>query len=67
MTAVNADAERALAKLNDEVLMLVKGVKTRDQTIQESAAKIELMERRMETVKMQVCPMCPIVLPEFHQ
>lgn len=54
IAAVNLDAERAVAKLNEEILMLVKGVKTRDQTIQESAAKIELMERRMETVKQQV-------------
>ncbi|KAG8953679.1 hypothetical protein FRC04_001883 [Tulasnella sp. 424] len=53
ITAVNLDAERAVAKLNEEILMLVKGVKTRDQTIQEGAAKIELMERRMETVKQQ--------------
>ncbi|KAG9042521.1 hypothetical protein FS837_010755 [Tulasnella sp. UAMH 9824] len=53
IAAVNLDAERAVAKLNEEILMLVKGVKTRDQTIQESAAKIELMERRMETVKQQ--------------
>ncbi|KAG8983164.1 hypothetical protein FRB90_006256 [Tulasnella sp. 427] len=53
IAAVNLDAERAVTKLNEEILMLVKGVKTRDQTIQESAAKIELMERRMETVKQQ--------------
>lgn len=54
MAAVNLDAERSLVKLNDEVLSLVKEIKTREQVIQESGAKIELMERRMETVKKQV-------------
>ncbi|KAG8957368.1 hypothetical protein FRC03_010211 [Tulasnella sp. 419] len=51
--SVNVDAERTAAKLNEEILTLVKGIKTRDQTIQESGVKIELMERRMETVKKQ--------------
>ncbi|KAG9015752.1 hypothetical protein FRB93_012317 [Tulasnella sp. JGI-2019a] len=53
IAAVNLDAERSLTKLNDEILTLVKEVKTREQIIQESGAKIELMERRMEAVKKQ--------------
>ncbi|KAG8856780.1 hypothetical protein FRB96_006284 [Tulasnella sp. 330] len=53
IAAVNLDAERSLMKLNDEVLTLVKEIKTREQIIQESGAKIELMERRMEAVKRQ--------------
>ena len=32
---------------------LVRSLKTKDQSIQESVVKIELMERRMETVKKQ--------------
>ncbi len=32
---------------------LVRSLKTKDQTIQESGVKIELMERRMEAVKKQ--------------
>ncbi|PFH49823.1 hypothetical protein AMATHDRAFT_4583 [Amanita thiersii Skay4041] len=51
--AVNVEAERKVAQLNDEIQSLVRSLKTKDQAIQESAVKIELMERRMETVKKQ--------------
>ncbi|TFK42165.1 dynactin [Crucibulum laeve] len=51
--AVNVEAERKVAKLNDEMQGLVRSLKTKDQSIQESAVKIELMERRMEAVKKQ--------------
>ncbi|KAG5654154.1 hypothetical protein H0H81_006866 [Sphagnurus paluster] len=51
--AVNVEAERKVAQLNDEIQGLVRSLKTKDQNIQESAVKIELMERRMETVKKQ--------------
>lgn len=51
--AVNVEAERKVAQLNDEMQGLVRSLKTKDQTIQESGVKIELMERRMETVKKQ--------------
>ncbi|KAI0684674.1 dynactin [Cytidiella melzeri] len=50
-TAVNVEAERKLAQLNDEMQALVRNLKTKDQHIQESSVRIELMERRMETVK----------------
>lgn len=49
--AVNVEAERRVVQLNDEVQALVRNLKSKDQNIQESSVKIELMERRMETVK----------------
>jgi len=51
--AVNAEAERKAAQLQEEIQGLVRNLKTKDQTIQESGVKIELMERRMEAVKKQ--------------
>lgn len=51
--AVNVEAERRVVQLNDEIQALVRNVKSKDQNIQESSVKIELMERRMETVKKQ--------------
>jgi dynactin 1 len=51
--AVNVEAERKVAQLNDEMQGLVRSLKTKDQNIQESTVKIELMERRMESVKKQ--------------
>lgn len=51
--AINIEAERKVAQLNDEMQGLVRSLKTKDQSIQESAVKIELMERRMEAVKKQ--------------
>ncbi|KAH7340157.1 dynein associated protein-domain-containing protein [Rhizoctonia solani] len=53
LSAVNVDAERTVNKLNEEIKDLIRGIKTRDQNIQETGVKIELMERRMETVKKQ--------------
>ncbi|PBK76520.1 dynactin [Armillaria solidipes] len=51
--AVNIEAERKVAQLNDELQGLVRSLKTKDQNIQESGVKIELMQRRMEAVKKQ--------------
>ncbi|KAG5644147.1 hypothetical protein DXG03_009041 [Asterophora parasitica] len=51
--AVNVEAERKVAQLNDEMQGLVRSLKTKDQSIQESGVKIELMERRMEAAKKQ--------------
>lgn len=51
--AVNVEAERKVAQLNDEMQGLARSLKTKDQSIQESAVKIELMERRMEAAKKQ--------------
>lgn len=52
-TAVNVEAERKAAQLQDEVQGLVRNLKARDQNLQEAGVKIELMERRMEAVKKQ--------------
>ncbi|KAF9478081.1 dynactin [Pholiota conissans] len=51
--AVNVEAERKVASLNDEIQALARSLRTKDQTIQESTVKIELMERRLEAVKKQ--------------
>ncbi|KAH7106785.1 dynein associated protein-domain-containing protein [Auriculariales sp. MPI-PUGE-AT-0066] len=51
--AINVEAERKAAQLGEELQELVRSIKTRDQSIQESAVKIELMERRLESVKRQ--------------
>jgi dynactin 1 len=50
---VNVEAERRVAQLNEEMQGLVRTLKVKDQNIQESSVKIELMERRMEAVKKQ--------------
>ncbi|KAI6012667.1 dynein associated protein-domain-containing protein [Pisolithus orientalis] len=52
-TAVNAEAERKAAQLQEEVQGLVRTLKARDQNLQEASVKIELMDRRMEAVKKQ--------------
>ncbi|KAG1848525.1 dynein associated protein-domain-containing protein [Suillus subalutaceus] len=51
--AINAEAERKAAQLQEEIQGLVRSLKTKDQTIQESVVKIEHMERRMEAAKKQ--------------
>ncbi|KDQ62879.1 hypothetical protein JAAARDRAFT_28852 [Jaapia argillacea MUCL 33604] len=52
-TAINVEAERKLAQLNDEMQGLYRTLKSKDQHIQETTVKIELMDRRMEAVKKQ--------------
>ncbi|KNZ76316.1 Dynactin, 150 kDa isoform [Termitomyces sp. J132] len=51
--AVNVEAERKVAQLNDEMQGLFRTLKTRDQSIQETSVKIELMERRLEAARRQ--------------
>ncbi|KAH8119806.1 dynactin [Phellopilus nigrolimitatus] len=51
--AVNVEAERKVTQLNEEIQGLARGIRSRDQTIQESSVRIELMERRLDTVKKQ--------------
>jgi dynactin 1 len=51
--AVNVEAERKVASLNDEMQGLARSLRTKDQVIQESGVKIELMERRLEAAKKQ--------------
>ena len=52
-TAVNVEAERKVAQLNDEIQGLARTIKSKDQHIQEAGVKIELMERRIESAKKQ--------------
>ena len=51
--AVNVEAERKVAQLNDEMQGLFRTLKTKDQSIQETSVKIELMERRLEAARKQ--------------
>ena len=51
--AINVEAERKVAQLHEEIQGLVRNLKAKEQQAQESTVKIELMERRMETVKKQ--------------
>ncbi|RCI05266.1 hypothetical protein CU098_009430 [Rhizopus stolonifer] len=50
---MNHDMERKLQQHSDEIVKLIKDVKFKDQALQESTVKIELLEKRMETVKKQ--------------
>ncbi|GAN11005.1 dynactin [Mucor ambiguus] len=50
---MNHDMERKLQQHCDEIVKLIKDVKIKDQALQESSVKIELLEKRMETVKKQ--------------
>jgi chromosome segregation ATPase len=50
---VNHDMERKLQQHIDEIHKLIKDVKMKDQSLQESAVKIELLEKRMEGAKKQ--------------
>ncbi len=50
---MNVEAERKVASLSDEIQALARTLKLKDQAIQETGVKVELMERRMETVKKQ--------------
>ncbi|OSD01208.1 dynactin [Trametes coccinea BRFM310] len=52
-TAINVEAERKVAQLNDEIQALARTLKIKDQTIQELNVKVELMERRIEAAKKQ--------------
>jgi len=52
-TAINVEAEKKVIQLNDEMQGLVRSLRTKEQNIQESVVKIELMERRMEAAKKQ--------------
>ncbi|KAJ7439861.1 dynactin [Mycena latifolia] len=51
--AVNLEAERRVAQLNEELQGLVRTLKQKEQHIQEATVKNDLMERKMETVKRQ--------------
>ncbi|KND03013.1 uncharacterized protein SPPG_02084 [Spizellomyces punctatus DAOM BR117] len=48
---VNSNLQKQVESLNEEVMTLVREVKSKDQLLQESAVKIELLEKRMENVR----------------
>ncbi|KAI7898739.1 dynein associated protein-domain-containing protein [Cokeromyces recurvatus] len=50
---INHDMERKLQQHSDEIVKLIKDVKIKDQALQESNVKIELLKKRMEIVKKQ--------------
>jgi dynactin 1 len=47
--SVNSDLQRQVENLNGEVTSLIRQLKTREQAIQVSQVKIEIMESRAET------------------
>ncbi|GAA5968987.1 hypothetical protein JCM3765_002274 [Sporobolomyces pararoseus] len=51
--AINVDAERKVVQLNEEIRELAREMRAKEQAHQESAVKIELMEKRLESVKKQ--------------
>jgi dynactin 1 len=48
------DAERKITRLQEEHKDLIRELRLKDEMMQESAVKIELMEKKMEAVKKQV-------------
>lgn len=53
ITAHNVEAERAVNKLTNDVKELVREIRNKDQTLQESFVKIEVMSKKLDTVKKQ--------------
>jgi dynactin 1 len=53
LAAVNVEAEHKLAQATDELQSLARTLRAKDQSIQETAVKIELMERRLEAGRKQ--------------
>ncbi|WVQ72856.1 hypothetical protein IAR50_002417 [Cryptococcus sp. DSM 104548] len=49
----NAETEKQLLMLTEEVKDLLREIKIRDQTLQESGVKVETLERRLETSRKQ--------------
>ncbi|WWD18419.1 hypothetical protein CI109_102869 [Kwoniella shandongensis] len=49
----NADTERKVVKLTEEVKDMLREIKIRDQSLQESGVKVETLERRLEASRKQ--------------
>ncbi|KGB74790.3 dynactin 1 [Cryptococcus deuterogattii R265] len=49
----NADAEKQVVKLAEEVKDMLREIKIRDQSLQESGMKVETLERRLEASRKQ--------------
>ncbi|CAO3622239.1 unnamed protein product [Cunninghamella echinulata] len=50
---IDHDKDRKLQQHADEILKLIKDIKMKDLSLQEASVKVELLEKRMETVKKQ--------------
>ncbi|CAO3646926.1 unnamed protein product [Cunninghamella blakesleeana] len=50
---IDHDKDRKLQQHADEILKLIKDIKMKDLSLQEAGVKVELLEKRMETVKKQ--------------
>ncbi|TIC28231.1 hypothetical protein E3Q11_01940 [Wallemia mellicola] len=53
VTNHNIEAERAVSKLTNDVKELVREIRNKDQTLQESSVKIEVMSKKLDTVRKQ--------------
>ncbi|RCI04140.1 hypothetical protein CU098_003200 [Rhizopus stolonifer] len=51
---INHELEYKLQQYNEEILKLIKDVKLKEQTLQESDVKINLLEKRMEVAKKEI-------------
>lgn len=60
LAARDEDAERKVIKLTEEVKDLAREIRLKDQGMQESSVRIELMEKRMESVKKQADAMAEL-------
>jgi dynactin 1 len=49
----NAETERTLLRLQEESKDLLREIRIRDQTLQESGVKVETLERRLEATRKQ--------------
>ncbi|KAJ1671424.1 hypothetical protein EV182_007635, partial [Spiromyces aspiralis] len=49
----NSDVERRIESLNEEIISLARELKLKEKEIQESNVKIEILERRGESIKAQ--------------
>ncbi|KAG0172688.1 hypothetical protein DFQ28_009666 [Apophysomyces sp. BC1034] len=50
---VNHDMERRLQQHNEEIVKLIKDIKMKDQALQESSVKVDLLEKRMEIARKE--------------
>ncbi|KAJ2726364.1 hypothetical protein GGI07_000679 [Coemansia sp. Benny D115] len=49
----NADVERRTSALREEIVSLARELKLRDQALQESGVRVEMLEKRTETMRRQ--------------
>lgn len=51
---INHELEHKLQQHNDEIIKLIKDVRMKDQSLQESEVKISILEKRMEVAKKEM-------------